>query len=232
MNLNNQKPERHIHRADGSLEVHHIFPTIQGEGPFAGMPAIFVRLTGCNLQCPFCDTEYTEHRILTLPELIVIRIYGATACAKWSNHRKLPIIVITGGEPFRQNLVPLVTYLSEIGYQIQIETNGTFEVPQIVFDKATIVCSPKIGLSPKLKAHIFKYVLQAGYIGEDGLPTFTLGNVKAPVARPPEGAEILIQPLDEQDAMKNAANLEACVQSSFKFGYRVGIQMHKLLNLG
>ena len=77
---------------DGGLDVHSIFPTIQGEGPFVGQPAIFIRLAGCNLQCPLCDTEYTEGRI----RLSVPVIFDAV-----QEHIRLfaPLIVITGGEP-------------------------------------------------------------------------------------------------------------------------------------
>ena len=52
-----------------SLQVNSIFYTIQGEGPFAGRPAIFIRLAGCNLQCPGCDTEYTKRQTMTVDEI-------------------------------------------------------------------------------------------------------------------------------------------------------------------
>ena len=57
--INSQAIEKSAHYTTRSYDVHSIFPTIQGEGPFVGQPAIFIRLAGCNLQCPACDTDYT-----------------------------------------------------------------------------------------------------------------------------------------------------------------------------
>jgi len=68
--LNQQLAEKRVERQDGALEIIDIFPTIQGEGPFAGEPAIFVRLAGCVLQCPLCDTDYTSgRRLISIPSL-------------------------------------------------------------------------------------------------------------------------------------------------------------------
>ena len=63
MQLNQQAMEKQDHSPHGSLEVFKIFPTIQGEGPFTGRRSVFVRLAGCNLQCPMCDTDYTSNRV-------------------------------------------------------------------------------------------------------------------------------------------------------------------------
>ena len=67
--LNTQPIEKRHHKVD--LEVHSIFYTIQGEGPFCGTPAVFIRLAGCNLQCPSCDTNYTsKRRTMTAEEIV------------------------------------------------------------------------------------------------------------------------------------------------------------------
>ena len=70
---NSQPIEKRSRDAD-VLEVHSIFYTLQGEGPFCGSPAIFIRLAGCNLQCPGCDTDYTSKREHLSPETIVKRL--------------------------------------------------------------------------------------------------------------------------------------------------------------
>ena len=62
MAINIQPIEKRELSVDGSVQVHSIFYTLQGEGPFSGQPAVFVRLAGCNLQCPACDTDYTSRR--------------------------------------------------------------------------------------------------------------------------------------------------------------------------
>ena len=102
--MNQQPIEKQNLREDGILEVHSIFHTIQGEGPFTGQRAVFIRLAGCNLQCPLCDTDYTSSRWTA----------GPSSLLKYVREQADPghLVVITGGEPFRQNLRPAV---EEIG---------------------------------------------------------------------------------------------------------------------
>lgn len=99
-------------------KINEIFESIQGEGLNTGRPAIFVRLSGCNLSCKWCDTK--EHEIikfkLTAKEVLK-RIQAL------SEQRIL--IVITGGEPMMQPLSELFAVLSDFGYIIAVETNGT-----------------------------------------------------------------------------------------------------------
>lgn len=231
MQTNAQKTERQFLHPEGAVQLHHAFPTIQGEGPFAGTPAIFVRLAGCNLQCPFCDTDYTSQRTTYLPWEILAQIQAW----KLVHPRSRQLVVITGGEPFRQNLAPLCRALLQADYIVQIETNGTLYQGDNFPPLVTIVCSPKTGkLNEKLAKRVdaFKYVVEAGKVGSDGLPLSALGN-GIEVAKPPAGsvAEIYIQPLDEQDSEKNRANTEAAVASCLMFGHRLCIQTHKLVNL-
>ena len=72
--MNTQPVEKTWHDPLGVLKVHSIFNTIQGEGPLAGKPAVFVRLAGCNLQCVQCDTDYTSKEEKLSPPAIVERI--------------------------------------------------------------------------------------------------------------------------------------------------------------
>lgn len=251
MSTNSQPTNKPDHRKDGWLHLHHVFPTIQGEGPFAGWPSVFVRLFGCNLQCPACDTDYTSRDDLVRPELVLGLVNKAGE--QWSD----PLVVITGGEPFRQNIVPLIELLLSHGYKVQIETNGTLWIPN--FPDRThdvhVICSPKtprINYELAMRANAFKYVLQAGHVdGDDGLPTDTMLNPGHNVARPPVAAPgaIYVQPLDETMTNKkfptdedygelsqmteclNAANLQAAVESCMKYGYRLSVQTHKIANL-
>lgn len=219
--------------------LHHIFPTIQGEGPFAGTPAIFVRLNGCNLQCPFCDTDYTSQLTIETPDSLLQKMALLQPVrARFALVHK-PLVVITGGEPFRQaGLLNLVREMVLAGYRVQIETNGTLWLEEFPADKCTIVCSPKTPkIHPELakRVHAFKYVIDAGHVHpEDGLPCGTLGKYEM-TARPPEGWEgdVFVQPLDEgaADAERNKLHLEAAVKSCLRFGYRLCIQTHKLANL-
>lgn len=219
----------------GHLDVFKIWDTIQGEGPFAGMPAVFVRLAGCNLQCPACDTDYTSRRTEYSPDSLVM------ALRKY----KRKLIVLTGGEPFRQNIVPFVHLAIAERHIVQIETNGTLSVDAMLpVTGCFIVCSPK---TPKLalmdwQVDNFKYVVQSGHISiEDGLPTNALG-MSCGVYRPSltrkgqmhpshDPEDIFIQPLDEQDPVKNAHNLACAKAVCMQFGYRLCLQLHKIIGV-
>ena len=105
-----------------TLAVQEIFDTIQGEGPLAGQPCVFIRLAGCNLACKFCDTEF-ETKIDNL--LSVDQIVAQTTALRHHGW-----VVLTGGEPMRQNVVPLCEALAARGRHVQIETAGNFWVPE------------------------------------------------------------------------------------------------------
>ena len=233
--MNTQAPEPNGPKAvDGRhrVEVHSVFPTIQGEGPFAGCPAVFVRLAGCNLQCPACDTEYTGTRISMSEVEVRMAIEDVTP----KSFVGLPLVVITGGEPFRQDISVLVKDLLFNDYDVQIETNGTLyqELPWMHLN-LTVVCSPKTGkLNASLAPHIkyLKYVLKAGQVDpKDGLPISSMLSSSA-IARPPhDRAGIFVQALDEKDEELNRQNLKAAIQSSLLFGHRLCIQTHKEIGL-
>lgn len=231
MEMNQQIPEHRVRTDQGTYDVQEIWKTIQGEGPFVGCPAVFVRLAGCNLQCPLCDTDYTSKRHHMSSVSIGLKVEELREHA-------LSLVVITGGEPFRQPLKPLVRDLLTRGYTVQIETNGTLYQEDFPFyNEVTIVCSPKSTfINKSLQPHIsaLKYVVQAGHVDEaDGLPTMVLG-MPVRVARwwPTLGAEnIYVQPADEQDEVKNAANQKAALDSCMKYGYRFCLQTHKILGL-
>jgi organic radical activating enzyme len=111
------------------MKVNEIFYSLQGEGFFTGTPAIFIRFSGCNLACSFCDTQHGNWIEMAHEEIIQrVNSYGA-------KH-----VILTGGEPTLQVDNKLVDLLHNNGYFIQIETNGTNPVP----DKIDwITCSPK-----------------------------------------------------------------------------------------
>lgn len=241
MKLNQQAPEKRVPFNDGtSLDVHSIFATIQGEGPFCGTPATFIRLAGCNLQCPGCDTDYTSKRVMLTIEEIVQTVQMTRST------REPGLVVITGGEPFRQSLTALLEALCEARFFVQIETNGTLPPPfEIAFEMNTslragayIVCSPKAGrvnvlLSKQVCA--YKYVMHADSVDErDGLPVLALDHTAQPrVGRPHDGFSgvIYLQPMDSQDKKQNALNRAVCVASCLENGYTLQLQVHKLLGM-
>lgn len=228
----NKQPRSARAHGDGTtLEVVKVFYTIQGEGPFSGTPAIFVRLGGCNLQCPVCDTDYTTGVISVTVDKLVNTI-GVLA-----GHKDfLPLVVLTGGEPCRQNLTFLLAVLWEKGYLVQLETNGTYSTREYMhFPNLSIVVSPKtVHSHPELEGHYWKYVMEGALASEyDGLPKSTLG-AHVPPARPPEGtprSRIYLQPADYGDEEVNKLSLETCLESCLCYGYRLGVQVHKYLGL-
>lgn len=239
---------------DGRLEVQSIFPTIQGEGPYAGRPAIFVRLAGCNLRCWFCDTDFESNitNVMSVARLVAeIRDIARTKI-------RCSLVVLTGGEPIRQNILPLIHALDEEGWLVQIETAGTLWLPGLEeCENLSIVCSPK---TPKLNEHVvencehYKYIIDVHDRCDpsDGLPYASTQEqnadarlaIKSLLARPPFdpdeghidawgrfGATVWVQPCDRYDAALNKANLDYCATLCIKHGYRLSVQIHKLLGI-
>jgi 7-carboxy-7-deazaguanine synthase len=230
--------------SDGlKLAVQEIFPTIQGEGPFIGRPAIFIRLGFCNLKCWFCDTDF-ESRVINLTiDEILEQVSEASMKAEGR------LVVITGGEPMRQNIAPLIDLLINHFYKVQIETAGTVWPPKLLdtwrarlhCESFDIVCSPKTG---KVNSHIqqatkyWKYVISASQkIDVDGLPialTQHGTNNAVILAKPPawiDKKNVYLSPMDEYDQHKNKANYELVAKLCMKHGYTANIQMHKVMGL-
>lgn len=234
MRENVQAPVPAQYEPSGILRVHSIFPTIQGEGPFCGERALFFRLHGCNLRCPGCDTDYTSNELVVQPTFLVNE-------AKRLEWEPGSLVVITGGEPLRQNIAPAVRNLLIEGYRVQIETNGVLWLDELdgwpfSQDEFSIVCSPKtsrIHERVRERALAFKYIVRASEVdAADGLPTRALLHKAAPrVARPRPGALVYVQPMDEDDLAANALNLDAAIRSTMTFGHRLQIQIHKICNL-
>ena len=211
--------------------MHHFFHSVQGEGIFAGVPAVFIRLAGCNLQCPFCDETYADRRTLMNPHEVLASVNDhASPSTK--------LVVISGGEPLRQNLEEVVALLQLDDYHVQIETNGTLSNPEYVMSSCTVICSPKTGkLNKRLAPHVdaFKYVVHADSVDkEDGLPIKALDHSNGSrVARPPESFEgtVFVQPIDVHDDAENARHTQAAIDSCLNYGHTLCLQTHKLVGL-
>ena len=125
------------------MKVSEIFYSIQGEGAELGMPAVFIRLSGCNLDCTWCDSKYAQHgKQMSIPE-IIDGVCTSTQMCKCNN------VIITGGEPLLHDILPLIKELNAHGKKVYVETNGT------IFDSglighATFTVSPKLKYSKKL----------------------------------------------------------------------------------
>ncbi len=220
--MHGQNPKRPPETGDGStLQVVEIFPTLQGEGPFTGHPAVFVRLGGCNLACGFCDTEFETFQPIALNDL-VSRIEQTSL---EEGNRVRDLVVITGGEPLRQNIRSLCEKLLANGMRVQIETNGTLwrDIPEEV----NVVCSPKAPyhpLRPDLLARTdaLKFIISAddaeyADVADVGQTQFNI--------------PVYVQPMDVADSTRNAANTKRASQLAQQHGYRLSLQTHKILGI-
>jgi len=220
------------------LQYHAVFYTIQGEGPYSGDPAAFIRLTGCNLRCWFCDTEWGDESDPHAKAEEIARIAMNQADGRTD------LAVITGGEPTRQDLGELFHWLMRYGFKrIQVETAGTFWQDCLDWPGVTLVVSPKTSkVHEEYRKRLvnWKYVLKAGEVDpDDGLPSAPMqrhrdGNtlVGGAPARPNRGDPVFLQPVDEHlGSHEHNANLGAVRDSALRFGYRAGLQVHKFLGV-
>ena len=237
-----------------ALLVHSVFDTIQGEGPYSGQPAVFIRLGGCNLRCHFCDTDFeTGNKFMEVPAILE-RVRAIKSAG-------VDLVVLTGGEPLRQNVRPLLRALSEQHLHVQIETAGTVWPPglenDVISQRVTLVCSPKTPVVNKMVALLcnhWKYVVSVGDEDVvDGLPvnsTQVRNGPAAPLYRPPALYEntIWVQPCMEyttaacstagapptapvEDVEATRANMLHAASIARQHGYRITLQTHKLLGL-
>jgi 7-carboxy-7-deazaguanine synthase len=203
-----------------TLKINEIFASIQGEGLRQGEPTLFIRLTGCNLRCSFCDTPtaWEEGREMTIPGII-----GAVEHAR----RSLPAgwICLTGGEPLLQDLKGLILHLKSRGFRIQIETNGTL-FQDLPLDWWTV--------SPKPPGYLFREELKrlvrevkliiTSEVTEDTLARLRKGfSAHIPLLLQPES--------NRPEFKKKALDL---LQSGVRAGLpnlRLSLQLHKILNI-
>lgn len=238
-------------RADDgtALNVQSVFGTIQGEGPYSGRPAIFVRLAGCNLRCFFCDTDFeSKKRRMPIHDIF-------DAIQKERMIVKTHLVVITGGEPMIQNLLPFVTMLAKHGYNVQLETAGTVWVDGLEhliyndepsYGDVSIVCSPKTKrVHPMIEecCEDWKYVISTTNTSDvDGLPILSTQKpgVEKELFRPKGGKKIYVQPMEEYfevmgtmvpAEIRSADNRAHAARVAMKYGYRLSLQMHKFCNI-
>lgn len=187
------------------MRVNEIFYSLQGEGLFTGTPAVFVRLSGCNLRCDFCDTDHHSHTDMTEEEIV------AEVCRYPARH-----VVITGGEPVMQLTASLTRLLHSKGLYIQIETNGSLELPEGA-EVDWITCSPKE------KAVRIQRIdeLKVLFMRQD------MERYNAISAR-----EYRLQPLDSGNDEENKRNLNDTINYILRNPkWKLSLQTHKILNV-
>ncbi len=129
------------------MKVNEIFYSLQGEGRWTGTPSVFVRFSGCNLNCSFCDTDHADGNEMTARQ-IVDRVRDAfSSLSLFAQVMNGIHVVLTGGEPSLQVTDELIDLLHDEGWFVQIETNGTRQLPAGI---DWVTCSPKEGTALQL----------------------------------------------------------------------------------
>lgn len=203
---------------NGKYRVNEIFYSLQGEGYWTGTPMVFVRLSGCNLQCPFCDTQHHSFTELSTDEILsAVRSRGGS-CRR---------ICLTGGEPSLQLDETLLSAFHTAGYAVHMETNGTRPLPAGV-DWVTL--SPKVDVPGLIgngrvvleKADELKLVYD-GTLADDSL-RFWAGF---------PATWHFLQPCDTGKPERNLALLQETIHyiQSHPAQWRLSLQTHKFLGI-
>lgn len=192
-----------------TMKINEIFYSVQGEGFHAGTPAVFIRFSGCNLKCPFCDTNHFTGNEMSVSDIIEeITKYPAR------------LIIITGGEPSLFLTDELVNKLHDKGKYVAVETNGTNKLPSSV-DWVT--------LSPK-----DNFVKNAVPVNQryDEVKVVFDGNQNVDKYLSIPAKQYYLQPCDTGNETLNKEIINKTLEHCMKEGkWRISIQIHKILNV-
>lgn len=190
------------------LALAEIFYSVQGEGTWTGTPAVFVRLAGCNLNCRFCDTDYSVKAFASIDQILArVRELGGDC----------PMVVLTGGEPFAQTEAgALIEALRRDGRRVHVESNGSIAVP--LSSDVWLTVSPKERLHPEMaaRANEVKLIVD-GRVPLEWLDAFTSRDL--PTFLQPEGNKRANVALAIAAAKAEPARL------------RLGLQAHKFIGV-
>ena len=194
-----------------TYRINEIFYSLQGEGRHTGRAAVFVRFSGCNLKCPFCDTDFQSYREMTADEIV-------KSVCEWKD---CGFVVLTGGEPSLQVDTALIEKLHRKGFYIAIETNGTRPLPSSI-DWVTV--SPKncfVEHAPALAAEKIDEV-KVVFDGIHDPGTWSQHH----------GIYLNLQPCDTGNAERNREVTRLCVEYIKKHPqWHLSLQTHKFIHI-
>ena len=221
-----------------SYKINEVFESIQGEGTHTGVPSIFIRLQGCPVGCPWCDTKHTWAIDENL-KVDATQVMGEKGESDyWFEHTPAQLlalfaghnyqasnVILTGGEPCMYDLRPLSDTLLAQGYTVQIETSGTYEI--LTHPDTWVTVSPKVNMpggrdvlkSAVLRANEIKHpVAMQKHIEElEQVLTLLDGSIR-PL--------IYLQPISQQ---KRATDL--CIKTCIAKNWRLSLQTHKFIGI-
>lgn len=226
-----------------TLPINEIFESVQGEASFTGSPAVFIRLQGCPVGCPWCDTAHTwavdptdvvpaaemAAKVSDAPTFARMTPAELVAHVEATTHARH--VVITGGEPALYDLRPLSALLIKAGRSVQLETSGTSEIR--IDPRAFVTVSPKVdmpgGLAVRtdalLRANEIK--MPVGKPADVERLRDLLGSMVGRLCACPTGSPtVWLQPLSQSP---KATAL--CVAAATANGWRISIQTHKYLGV-
>ena len=185
-----------------------IFESLQGEGRNTGRPCVFVRFAGCNLACPWCDTDVRERFSMTLDELLAeIASYKAKT------------VVLTGGEPtLIEGALELIAALKAAGYFIAVETNATVDADWLQFVDY-VACSPKAEFSDKIE---LKKANEVRVVASDDRAVEFCRRVKEII----EADDYYVSPCDHDGEIDFATAKSVLSKLD---GWSLSVQLHKIL---
>jgi 7-carboxy-7-deazaguanine synthase len=202
------------------LRTIEAFASVQGEGLRQGEPTLFVRLAGCNLRCSFCDTKRAWERghAQTVAEIVgQVRALWRRHPARW--------VCLTGGEPLRQPVAPLIRALRKDGLNVQVETNGTY-APRPDADWYTVSPKPPDYEAHPLfrkKAREVKLVVSRHLTADDVREVRRSFPVRTPVILQPQSSA--------RSSMRKAMRLLEEASCQGLGNIRVSVQLHKIYKL-
>ena len=230
-----------------TYRVKAVWKTLQGEGFFAGRPAVFVRFVGCNMwsgyepdrardaartgaTCPlWCDTDFTKEGSTAYPARVLARVMQEVG-------GDIRFCVLTGGEPLLQLDAPLVRALHAAGFQVAIETNGTVTLREACWDAERdelvapdwIVCSPKLP-EKHLRLEFFD---ELKLVVPDYHPEAYARFVQRQRSHTAGGHRVPLLWLQPEDGPRLAEATEEAIALSLAHpDWRVSVQTHKILNV-
>ena len=220
--------------------VNDIFYSLQGEGHNTGRAAVFIRFAGCNLRCPFCDTEFDSYREMSDEEILTVvsdfRLQTTDCRPQTTDYRLL--VVLTGGEPTLQVDAAFVDLLHEHGYEVAMESNGTRPAPRNL-DWLTV--SPKVlggetfsGERSEVRGERLpdelKVIFDEHTDPEAYLPSPTTHHPSPITHHPSPIKHLYLQPCDTGDAQRNADITARCIDYiKHHPWWRLSLQTHKLI---